>query len=124
MSQSTLIVEIGRLLGGLTEQLRLYDQDYSVTKNIDVNIQLIKEVIKLHGFNINFQSLRDYRSVYMPQRGESFIEKHGFLNADLEEYLEEKYIDIARTARFFANPLSLRGLNAPGMSRFFPSQVQ
>lgn len=124
MRQSTLIVEIGSLLGDLAEKLRNYDQDYSTTDVIKHDLQLVKQSAELNDFDINFQNLQHYRSGYMPERGESFIEKNGFLRADLEDYLEGHKHDIARTVRFFANPYTLRGPGAPGMSRFFDFQVQ
>ncbi len=124
MRQSTLTVEIGEVLGDLTEKLRLYDQYYSITGSITENLQLVEDVSSRKGFCINFEGLRDLRSMSAPHKGETFLEKHGFKNSQLDDYLDQYHADVARTARFFKDPLSLRGLNAPGLSRFFPSQIR
>lgn len=119
-----MLIDIGYLLGELTEALRIYDEAYLIMDTIDKTILWpVQEAAKLHNSKISFLNLRDYRSQYMPEMGESFIEENNFLLADLEQCLEKNQHVVARTTRFFDDPRSLRGPDAPGLSRVLPFQL-
>ncbi|KJA15799.1 hypothetical protein HYPSUDRAFT_58632 [Hypholoma sublateritium FD-334 SS-4] len=95
---TALLVELGYLLGELTEALRTYDQAYLIMDTIDHKIlHPVQQAAGLRNLNINFANLRDYRSQYKPEMGQSFIEKHSFLLASLEQCLENNQHIVAKT---------------------------
>lgn len=119
-----MLLDIGYLLGELGEALRIYDQAYSIMEYINTSVlQPVRKAAELNDFNISFSNLRDYRSQYMPEMGESFHEEQNFLLADLEECLLKNKHVVARTTKFFNDPQSLRGPDAPGLTRVLPFQL-
>lgn len=122
--QSALLIEIGYLLGELAEALRIYDEAFTIMGSIDTTIlQPVQEAANLRNFNINFPNLRDYRSLYMPEMGTSFVEQRSYLLAELEQCLEQNQHVVGRTTQFFDDPHTLRAPGAPGLSRVLPFQL-
>ncbi len=122
--QSTLLIEIGYLLGELTESLRIYDQAHSTIVSLTKGIlDPVQAAAKRNNASIQFENLKDFRTMYMPEIGPSFIENQSCLLADLEQCLVEHRHAVGRTTRFFSNPLSLRALDAPGLSRVLSFQI-
>lgn len=107
LRQSINLVNIGDLLAELAQKVRLHDEDTSIIGRIGREIQHMHEVDRQNHFGIRFDSLQHYRSRFSPARGESFSEKHRFLQSDVEEYLEDKANSTNAASQFLVDPASL-----------------
>ncbi len=108
LRQSVSLVNIGGLLAEMVQEVRLYDEDTSTLGRIEREIRLMREADKIQRFNIRFDSLKKHRSKFSPARGESFAEKHRFLESHIEEYLEDRTNLTDAANQFLVDPASLR----------------
>ncbi len=114
--QTALLVDIGHLLSEFTELLRVYDEAHVTIEHIANDIlQPIQEAVAQNRFDVDLSNLQNYRSSYMPEMGQSFIEEQCFLLADLDDYLEANENAVLRSRVFFNDPLSLRAPGGPGL---------
>lgn len=114
-----IAIEIGHLLGKLSEKFTRYDKDVSVVQAIDGEIKVIQDAVIQNGFEINFYALEYYRSRYKPELGQSFYERHRFLVPDVRDYVEAHEMDHAAAEQFLHDPFSLREHR---LSRYFSFQ--
>lgn len=114
-----ITVEIGRLLGQLSDKFTRYDKDASVVQAIDRELRAIQEAVAQNGADINFYALEYFRSRYKPELGQCFFEKHRFLVPDIQEYVEAHDKPCAAAKQFFDDPFSLKEHR---LSRYFPFQ--
>lgn len=68
----------------------------------------MQEADKQNKFCIRFENLQYYRSTFSPSRGESFSEKHRFLESHVEEYLDNNTNAIGAASQFLVDPASLK----------------
>ncbi len=116
LRKSVITIEIGRLLGELSETFVRFDKDTSVVQAIDGEIRAMKEAVRQNGVDINFIALEYSRSTHKPELGQSFYEKHRFLVPDIQEYVQTHDNASAAAKQFFDDPFSLQEHR---LSRFF-----
>ncbi len=108
MRQSVSLVIIGGHLAGLAQEVRRHDEDISILGRIEREIRLMKDADRHNMFGIQFDRLENRRSEFSPSRGESFAEKHSFLQSHIEEYLDDQANLSDAASQFLIDPASLR----------------